>query len=71
MRKDPTLSLERKTSKTVSELKEQNNMDKKKPSHLTPKHSVRIHGLPKIHKEKYAADSEAYFEPDSILHATI
>ncbi|XP_072030659.1 uncharacterized protein [Amphiura filiformis] len=53
MKKDPTLSLERKIGKAISELKEQNKVDKKKASHLTPKHTVspRIYGLPKIHKE--------------------
>ncbi|XP_072037195.1 uncharacterized protein [Amphiura filiformis] len=53
MKKDPILSLERKIGKAISELKEQNKVDKKKASHLTPKHTVspRIYGLPKIHKE--------------------
>ncbi|XP_072019690.1 uncharacterized protein [Amphiura filiformis] len=53
MKKDPTLSLERKIGKAISEFKEQNKVDKKKASHLTPKHTVspRIYGLPKIHKE--------------------
>lgn len=53
IKKDPTQSLERKIGKNIKDLKDQNKIDKKTASHLTPKHSVapRIYGLPKVHKE--------------------
>ncbi|KAJ8019162.1 hypothetical protein HOLleu_42440 [Holothuria leucospilota] len=53
LKRDPTTSLENEIGKAIKELKEQNKLNKKQATQLTPRNSLpsRIYGLPKVHKE--------------------
>ncbi|KAJ8049244.1 hypothetical protein HOLleu_01906 [Holothuria leucospilota] len=53
LKRDLTTSLENKLGKTIKELKEQNKLNKKQATQLTPRNSLspRLYGLPKVHKK--------------------